>query len=447
MLLLVVLGYTFLTQLKSEKREFLIIFIFCTFIYMLGTMMGLMADTESGAEFSFLLATLGGTFTTLTFLMFVQKYCERPLPRWANITLLASAIVVVLLAWTMDWHSLIFQYVYMRPAVFFPDFIHWGVARGPLFPLVIAFPTICIVLSLVILLWELRGADLFHRKRLGLLIFCALVPGVSQVINTLYLNVFGIHYTIVLVAVSILLAYFGFFKYYLQESEEAVRAQKLVQNLISNISHDIKTPLTVLGLSLERLLEATPGDPSYSRDIRIAYNKSLDLQRLIKNMIEITRIDAAKDLYQLEWVPLNRILSDIQLKYGDYLESAGLSLDVTGSAQNALIHIDRVMIWSIFDNIIYNAVRHTEAGGITVTAELADKTAIITVTDTGSGIASEHVAHVFDRFYKVETSRAAGDSGLGLFIVKKIMEGLGGQVWLESEVGTGTSVMLMFEKE
>jgi len=448
MVLLVTLGYVLLTQLRSEKREFLVIFIFCTFLYMLGTTLGLVADTESGAEFSFLLVTLGGVFATLTFLMFIQKYCERPLPRWANTALLISAVIIILLAWTMDWHSLIYKYVYMRPAVFFPEFIHWGAARGPLFPLVIIFPSMCIVLSLRILFQEFGKADALHKKRLGLLIFCALVPGVSQVVNALYLNVFGIHYTMVLIVMCISLSYFGFFKYYLQESEEVIRTQRLVRNLISNISHDIKTPLTILGVSLENLLEVSPGDPEYSRNIRIAYNKSLDLQRLINNMIELTRIDSGHDLFKLEWVSLNSVLSDIQRKYGDYLESVGLTLDVSGSGEDVFIQIDSSLIWSVFDNVIYNAVRHTKQGGITVTAKLKKKVATITVSDTGAGIAPEHLERIFDRFYRVEPNRGAGDagqSGLGLFIVSKIMEGIGGKVQMESEERVGTSVILTFQ--
>ena len=109
-------------------------------------------------------------------------------------------------------------------------------------------------------------------------------------------------------------------------------------------------------------------------------------------------------------------------------------------------------IWSVFNNTIYNAVRHTKSGGIIITAggiETSDISSVATViiTDTGCGIESEHLPYIFDRFYKVSNDKSTheGESGLGLHLVKSIMEGCGGSVNIESEPGKGTSVILTFK--
>jgi len=113
--------------------------------------------------------------------------------------------------------------------------------------------------------------------------------------------------------------------------------------------------------------------------------------------------------------------------------------------------VDSQKIWSVFDNIIFNAVRYTESGG-SITINTYNETteaisiATIEISDTGSGIEAKHLPHIFERFYKGSQERSAneGESGLGLYIVKSIMEGCGGSVEAKSEFGKGTSIILTF---
>ena len=125
----------------------------------------------------------------------------------------------------------------------------------------------------------------------------------------------------------------------------------------------------------------------------------------------------------------------------------GVNSNITGSGGNNLIYTDSTKIWSVFDNIIYNAIKHTTAGGITITAELIADNSVITITDTGCGIAPEHLPFVFERFYRgvAERGTKTGESGLGLYIVKSIMEGCSGNVGIESQVGFGTTVFVTFK--
>jgi signal transduction histidine kinase len=243
----------------------------------------------------------------------------------------------------------------------------------------------------------------------------------------------------------------------LQAANEAMQiTNNAMKELVSNISHDLKTPLSVMSVNLESLssLAVTQSDADYQRHVRAAYQKNLDLQRLIGNLFEVSRIETGRNLYAPKWESLLRLLAQVNEKYNDYLEDHGLTLEID-APHNMEVSTDPQKIWSVFDNIIYNAVRHTEPGGsITVNSQLSTENSqlSIRITDTGSGIGSEHLPRIFERFYKGSQARNAneGESGLGLYIVKSIMDGCGGGAEIESEPagdgrrGKGTSVILTF---
>ncbi len=220
-----------------------------------------------------------------------------------------------------------------------------------------------------------------------------------------------------------------------------------MKELVSNISHDIKTPLAVMSVNLELLssLATTQSNADYRRHVRVAYQKNLDLQRLIQNLFEVSYIETGRQLYEPRWESLLRLLVKAKEKYDDYMEDHGLYFDVDVEDDIDIL-TDPQKIWSVFDNVVYNAVRHTAKGGVTVTAHKEGTKATVTITDTGCGIESKHLPHVFERFYRGSQARSAneGESGLGLYIVKSVMEGCRGRAEIESEWGKGTSVILTF---
>jgi len=451
LLTLTVMGLIILTRLKSKKRELFVMFLFFSFLYISGEMYEIIASTVDGGMIGRRIVVFGGQLAAPMFLMFTQQYCEVRLPKLVNAAIFAVASIVIVLVWTSTWHTLIYTSVHMLPPDEINGLLVWGVSYGPLILLVPAAPTVCMVLSLLLLIRKAMRSSKEQQKRLSILIFCAVIPAISAVLPLFAPDIIGTYFRMLLIALASVAVYFGLFKYDLMENEETIRAQAMIQDMIANISHDIKTPLTVLSLRIEKLLHATPGDLDYSRDIRIAYNKNLDLQRLIQNLIEASRMKATpgKNQHQPQWLSLNRLLSDMQMNYSDYLESTGLSFDVSGSSGDAFLYVDPGKIWSVFDNVIYNAARHTESGGVTVTTQITDDTLSIIVTDTGCGIAPEHLPQIFDRFYQVaaESGTRIDPGGLGLYIVKSVMEGCGGSVQLQSEVGLGTSVILTFRKK
>jgi signal transduction histidine kinase len=234
----------------------------------------------------------------------------------------------------------------------------------------------------------------------------------------------------------------------LQAANEAMQTtNNAMKELVQSISHDLKTPLAIMSVNLESLssLAATQSDTDYQRHVRIAYQKNLDLQRLILNLFEVSRIETDRNTYTPQWESLILLLAKLKEKYDDYMEDRGLSFDIDPS-DNLEIFTDPLKIWSVLDNVLYNSVRHTDSGGITISTHSEGSNATVTITDTGRGISPEHLPHVFERFYKGSQARSTneGESGLGLYIVKSVMEGCGGSVDIKSEQGKGTSVILTF---
>jgi len=227
---------------------------------------------------------------------------------------------------------------------------------------------------------------------------------------------------------------------------QAERARRDLSDFVTSIAHDIKTPLSVLSLNLEALTN-TGNYEEYPRHIRVAYQKSQDLQRLIQNLFEANSIERGSVAYNFKKISILRLLAEARGRYDGYLEDKGIVFEISALDDDMDISVDRQRIWSVFDNIIYNAARYTTFGGsITVRVENKDGNAIITIADTGCGIPPEHLPRIFERFYKVSQARGEndGDSGLGLYIVKNIMDGHGGRVTAVSEVGKGTAIVLTF---
>lgn len=224
-------------------------------------------------------------------------------------------------------------------------------------------------------------------------------------------------------------------------------SQTALREMISNISHDLKTPLTVLNNYLELLGDEAIASNEQERNeyLGIAYHKNLDLQRLIHNLFEVTRMEGGTAVCHMEWVSAAKLMAEAGGKYADLVCDKGLSFPI--EADDTLqLRIDKNRIWSVLDNLVYNALRHTAAGGsISLRLYREGDRAVLTVADTGEGIDAGHLPHIFERFYKVSAERGEkdGSSGLGLYIVKTTVEAMKGTVAVESTLGKGTVFTMM----
>lgn len=216
-------------------------------------------------------------------------------------------------------------------------------------------------------------------------------------------------------------------------------SERSVRELVQNISHDLKTPLSVMSVNLEMLLEdETP--PKTQRRLSTAYQKNQDMARLIQNLFDAVRPGPSAPEKPMDWVGLSALMSEVDVRYHGQLENAGISLTVS-YRQDCLVQLSEE-IWRVFDNLIANAQRYTPKGGaiklIARGSEGSD--VIISVSDTGPGVPQEHLPHLFDRYYKTAPSRGGSGAGLGLYIVKNAIEAMGGTVSANSKPGQGLNI-------
>jgi signal transduction histidine kinase len=225
--------------------------------------------------------------------------------------------------------------------------------------------------------------------------------------------------------------------------EETDRNRKA---FVANVSHELRTPVAIIQGNVERLLEqpeATEDPERQARSLAVIRQETSTLTRLIDDLFTMARIEETS--LPLQTVPVN--LHDIVTQVVEGISPVAwsqrkVSVQSVVSADLPAVLADPTRLRQILGNLLYNALRHTPEGGlIVVNAERGEGGVVrVSVSDTGVGMTSDEVAHVFERFYQVERSgRNAEGSGLGLTIVRELVEAQGGTIDVQSELGQGTT--------
>jgi len=230
------------------------------------------------------------------------------------------------------------------------------------------------------------------------------------------------------------------------EIDTRIQYEEDLRNLIGNISHDLKTPLTTIKGYAEGMMDGVADTPEkqekYLRTIR---SKAEDMTRMVEELALYTRIDCKSYPYHFEKVRLKEFFADCMEEDEPELERKHISMSLENHlTEDDEVYADREQLKRIIMNIIGNAVKYLskESGAITIT--LSDEFSYIRteISDTGVGIPQKDLPHIFERFYRGDTSRntGKGGSGLGLAIVKQIVEDHGGTICARSEEGKGTTI-------
>ncbi|MDD6034752.1 MAG: HAMP domain-containing sensor histidine kinase [Lachnospiraceae bacterium] len=230
------------------------------------------------------------------------------------------------------------------------------------------------------------------------------------------------------------------------EIDTRIQYEEDLRNLIGNISHDLKTPLTTIKGYAEGMLDGVADTPEkqekYLRTIR---SKAEDMTRMVEELSLYTRIDCKSYPYHFEKVHLRDFFSDCIEEDGPELEEKHIKISLDARLpEDDEVYADREQLKRVTMNIIGNAVKYLskESGKITIT--LLDEPSYIRteITDTGAGIPEKDLPHIFERFYRGDSSRntGKGGSGLGLAIVKQIVEDHGGTIRAVSTEGEGTTI-------
>jgi signal transduction histidine kinase/HAMP domain-containing protein len=224
------------------------------------------------------------------------------------------------------------------------------------------------------------------------------------------------------------------------------RLETVRRDFVSNVSHELKTPLTVVRGFAETLVQDDP-EPDIRRkfaDTILANTRRM--QRIVDDLLDLSRIESGGWVPQPVETELASAAADALLAARPAAELKGLKLETDLATDAATCFADPTAVRQILGNLVDNAVRHTARGSVTVFSTRDGGVVTLGVRDTGSGIPTEHLPRIFERFYRVDParSREEGGTGLGLAIVKHLVESHGGRVKAESLLGAGTTIRATF---
>ena len=216
--------------------------------------------------------------------------------------------------------------------------------------------------------------------------------------------------------------------------------EKSRRQLTADIAHELKTPLTVIEGTVDGILDGVfEPSPEHLQSIK---DQSVLLTRLIQDLRDLSLAESGQLKLNLERINLagiiNRLVSQFKVKAGE----KNINLIAEPADTSIEVKADSARLEQVMTNLITNAIRHTPPGGtVTVSSQVVDRQAAISIKDTGEGINPADLEHIFERFYRAGESRARseGGTGLGLSIVKQMVEAHGGKAWAESSPGQGAT--------
>ncbi len=227
----------------------------------------------------------------------------------------------------------------------------------------------------------------------------------------------------------------------------AEQARKLKGEFAANISHELRTPLNLI-LGFSEMMVSSPHTygaallpPAYQADIDAIYRNAQHLAGLLDDVLDLSQVEAGRMGLVRERTHLGGVVEEADRAVAARLANLGLTLDVEVPTDLPGVSIDRTRIRQVLINLLNNAARFTDRGGVTVSVEARDHELIVSVSDTGVGIPPEDLLHIFDEFYQSGdvSRRRSGGSGLGLAISRHLIELHGGSMWVESDLGHGST--------
>jgi two-component system, OmpR family, sensor histidine kinase BaeS len=224
-----------------------------------------------------------------------------------------------------------------------------------------------------------------------------------------------------------------------QMSQEVARVNQLRRQMTADIAHDLRTPLQVIAGYIESMRDGVLR-PTPER-LALIYTEIEHLQHLVNDLRMLSQVDAGElPLHPLP-IPPQMLLQRVAATFMHRAEIQQVALTVMAGDGLPDIYVDEDRMMQVFGNLLTNALRYTPAGGqIRLAAQSFNGDVLLSVSDTGSGIPAEELPYIFDRFYRVDKARTeSGEIGLGLAIVRALVEAHHGAVWAESRIGESTT--------
>lgn len=237
-----------------------------------------------------------------------------------------------------------------------------------------------------------------------------------------------------------------------ESTDEKFQHEKQNRELISNISHDLKTPITAIKGYVEGIMDGVADTPEkMDKYIKTIYNKANDMDRLINELTIYSGIDNNRIPYHFHRINVADYFGDCVEEVGLDLESKDIELNYANLVSpDTVIIADPEQVKRVINNIIGNSIKYMDKEKGVIDIRILDEVDSIRVEieDNGKGIAAKDLPNIFERFYRTDASRnsSKGGSGIGLSIVKKIIEDHGGYIWATSKEGEGTCLHFVFRK-
>jgi two-component system sensor histidine kinase BaeS len=229
-----------------------------------------------------------------------------------------------------------------------------------------------------------------------------------------------------------------------QMAAQLEQTETMRRDLIGNVAHELRTPLASIKGYMEALIDGVL--PAEAATFQQVYHEADRLERLVHDLQELSRVEASAFELSLRSTPVLRLVETVTARLGRQYAEKGVSLEIDVPAGLPPVRADEDRIGQVLLNLVGNALQYTPAGGhVTIRARKERDQVRLSVEDTGIGIPLEHLAHIFERFYRVDKSRsrAGGGSGIGLTIAKRLVEAHGGQIEVASE-GSGRGSTFSF---
>jgi two-component system phosphate regulon sensor histidine kinase PhoR len=232
----------------------------------------------------------------------------------------------------------------------------------------------------------------------------------------------------------------------LQNVTELRRLENLRSEFVSNVSHELKTPLTTIQAYTETLLDGAIDDVAHNREFLQRIDEQAErLHHLILDLLSLARIEAAEEAFELLRVSIDESVRLCLAEHQAVADSKGISLVSQPANEKVVVWGDDEGVRTVLDNLVDNAIKYTPPKGqVIVRWRIEGRRAVVEVEDTGIGIPQQHQSRIFERFFRVDKarSREVGGTGLGLSIVKHWVQVFGGSVEVRSELGRGSTFVV-----
>ena len=237
-----------------------------------------------------------------------------------------------------------------------------------------------------------------------------------------------------------------------QEKEKAENLAKLKAEFLNQVSHELRTPLAVIIGYIECITDGLYGEieSKHQEILQVVAKQSTHLKNMIDQILIYSRLEAGKQPIRVEELNLAKVLSDLKDTFEFLCRQKGLGLQWEIHRDSILVRSDATRLKEVISNLLQNAVKYNDHGSVTMrTGKLPDNTIMIEVEDSGMGISDTHLTSIFEPFmqvHKTSTENSRGGIGLGLSIVKRHLEQIGGTISVKSELGKGSTFRIVLPR-